>query len=96
MTMRFYIVTFDRDPNMSYKPFHDSFVKNREIRKWSHYIKSCYLIGTEMSAKELSSHFRSVAEAHKIPKRHLVLLIDLKEHYGWLPKDAWEWIRANS
>lgn len=96
MTMRYYIITFDRDANASYKPFHDAFVKHREINKWWHYIKSCYVIGTEMEISDLSSHFKSTAETHGIPVRHLVLRVNLDENQGWLPKDAWEWINANS
>src|SRR5438552_13190728 len=78
--------------SLDYKGFHDDFVKPQEILKWWHYMESLYIIGTEWSSQALSEHFHKTAQAHEIPIAHIVLEVNLRNHYGWLPKDAWEWI----
>ncbi len=91
--MKFYVVTFDRDPNAAYKAFHDAFTGDPRIKRYFHYIKSSYLIGTEMSAEQLSSHYTNTAQAHGLKTTHLVVAVDRSERFGLLPKDAWEWFR---
>lgn len=94
--MNFYIITFDRKPNASYKQFHDDLVASGQILKWWHYIKSSYIIGTDWTASELSKHFTNVAKANNIPTTHLVLEVNLQKRQGMLTKDAWKWIRDNA
>lgn len=91
--MNYYIVTFDRQPNVAYGPFHDAFVAHSGITRWWHYIKSSYLIGCDLSANELSDHFTSTAQSLNMKTTHLVLAVDLKRRQGMLPKDAWEWFK---
>jgi len=91
--LKYFIVSFDRPlvPSL-YAAFHNDFVANTRIRRWSHFIKSHYLIGTNMTARELSTHFRETALKHSVPTRHLVAAVDLRNVSGWMPKRAWEWI----
>ena len=91
--MNYYIVSFDRRPTAAYARFHTDFVAHPEIVRWCHYIKSSYLLGTDMSASDVSSHFRTTAKKHELPTRHIVLGIDLGNRAGWLPRGAWDWIR---
>src|SRR5690349_19282293 len=90
--MKFYIISFDRPQNGRYKEFHEDFIKHPDIRKWWHYIKSCYIIGTEMRGRQLSEHYQEIATKYGLPSSHLVLRVNLRGRYGWLPKRAWEWI----
>ncbi len=94
--MKFYIVTFDRQPTAQYREFHETFVKHPGIKRWWHYIKSSYIIGTEMNERELADHFTRSAEQHGLPATHLVVRVVLGESQGRLLKDAWEWIKKNS
>ena len=94
--MKYYVVFFDRQPNAAYSAFHKDFVAHPRIKKWWHYIKSAYLIGSDLSASELSKHARAVFEKHKIPNTHLVLAVDLKQRQGMLTEDAWKWFRENA
>ena len=94
--MKFYIVVFDRKPGAKYTEFHETFVKHQAITNWWHYIKSSYIIGTEMSENELADHFTRSAEQHGLPKTHLVVRVVLGESQGRLVKDAWDWIQKNS
>lgn len=78
--------------SFDYKGFHDDFIKPQEIRKWWHYMESLYIIGTDWSSQTLSEHFTKTAQAHGIPNTHIVLEVNLRSRFGWLPKDAWDWI----
>lgn len=93
--MKFYIVTFDREPETSYGKFHAAFVSNEAIIKWSHHIKSSYIIGTNMSADELSDHYAATAKSFGLPTTHLVLRVNLSDRQGYLPKSAWAWFKKN-
>lgn len=94
--INYYIVTFDRNPNLGYRAFHDAFVAHPQIKLWWHYIKSSYIIGTELEVGAISEHFTETAKRFGFPTTHLVLKVDLSKRQGMLVKDAWEWIRKNS
>lgn len=94
--MNFYIVTFDRQSNVSYKPFHNAFVEHPQFYRWWHYILSSYLIGSDLSADDISDHFTATAKSLGMRTTHLVLKVDLTQRQGMLPKDAWGWIKKNT
>ncbi len=61
----------------------------KEQGNWWHYMKPTWLIYTEKSPDE-------IVEALKphIQGRGRLLVVELKRPYqGYLPKDAWDWIR---
>lgn len=91
--MSYYMVTFDRKQTSNYRSFHDEFVKHPEFKNWWHYIKSCYIIETDLTANDISDHFTATAKASGIPTRHLVMSVDIAKRQGMLPKDAWGWFR---
>jgi len=94
--MKYYIVSYDRKGLPAYKAFHAAFVKYTGIKTWWHYIQSCYLIGTELTASDISDHFTKCANEAGIPTTHLVLKVDLTDRQGMLVKDAWAWIKKNA
>jgi hypothetical protein len=77
---------------LNYAGFHNDFIKPQEIHRWWHYMESLYIIGTDWSSQELSEHFTKTAQAHGIPALHIVLEVNLRSRFGWLHKDAWDWI----
>ena len=91
--MRYYIVSFDRRPTSQYAEFHSDFVAHSGIRRWCHFIKSSYILGTEMRASDVSTHFRTTAKKYGLPTRHIVLSVSLRDRAGWMPSGAWDWIR---
>lgn len=91
--MNYYIVSFDRRVNGQYRNFHDAFVAHAGIRRWAHHIKSSYIIGGDLTASEISKHFRATAKKHGLPTRHIVLRVDLSDRSGWASSSLWEWIR---
>ncbi len=91
--MKFYAVLYDRQPNIDYTQFHDSLVAHPRIRKWWHYLKSSYIIGTDISASELSTYVRECFDNASISNTHLVVKIDIRRRQGMLSKKAWEWFK---
>ena len=94
--MKYYIVTFDRIPGANYKAFHDDFVGHPKIKRWFHYIKSSYIVGTTFSANAISDHYAEIAKNHGIPNTHLVMKVVIEDRQGRLTKDAWEWLTKNT
>jgi hypothetical protein len=66
----------------------------RELKRshrWWHYLKSTWLIQTEESADELWERI-----APHIHRDDRVLIIEVRDNsQGWLPREAWAWVRAN-
>ena len=93
---KYYIITFDRDEEKSYKRFHDDFVAHPHIKKWFHYIKSSYIVFTTLSADEITDHFIKTSEKHGLPKDHLVINVNLRYRQGWVNEDAWAWLIRNT
>jgi hypothetical protein len=94
--MSMYVVIFDRDPAVTHRAFQDAFVAHPRIYNWWHYIKSAYLIRTDLNASELSDHYNRCARQTGISKTHLVIKLDPSDRQGMLVRDAWAWIRKNS
>ena len=94
--MNYFIISFDRQDDAPYKLFHDRFVGNPGIKKWSHYIKSSYIVGTENDVKWLSNHYSNTAQSCGMLQTHIALQVDLSERQGRLPKKAWEWFKNNT
>lgn len=90
MYRRAYILTFDRDDNLDYKKIHDKIINLPSVITWWHYIKSSYiLISDTNNASKLNSEILRV-----IPnKRFLLVEVNLKNRNGWLPNEAWYWIK---
>lgn len=58
---------------------------------WWHYLGSTWLVATHESAEDLWSRLRPNTD-----ENDLVLVIEVADDYaGWLPKEAWEWIREH-
>lgn len=60
---------------------------------WWHYLTNTWLISTRKSPKEL---FEALHPHIQTQAGDKVLITTLGEHWGWLPKDAWEWITKHT
>jgi hypothetical protein len=59
--------------------------------KWWHFLESTWLIATDEAPAQL---WKRVASA--IQKRDFLMIIEVRNNVsGWLPKEAWDWIRTN-
>jgi hypothetical protein len=91
--MRFYAVVFDRVADKSYGEFHEEFVGHPGITTWWHYVKSCYLVGTDMDAEGITDHFAAVAKKHGLPRTHLTIEVKLNSRQGYQTDQSWKWFR---
>jgi len=90
MYRKAYLLTFDRDDNRNYKVVHDKLINLPSVITWWHYIASCYiLISDTNTASKLTSEIVKVLPN----KRFLLVEINLNNRNGWLPVEAWTWIK---
>jgi hypothetical protein len=94
--MNYFILVFERDPLKSYREFHEDLIVHSQVKAWWHFVTSGYLIATEFTAQELSQHADQIFAQHGLPNLHLVLEVNLANHYGRLPKAAWDWIQEQA
>lgn len=63
--------------------------KIKALGPWMSYFNGFWLVETDKTAKEIYNTFAS-----EIPdKRILILEITIEDYWGWMPHDAWEWIK---
>ncbi len=88
-----YILVFDRDyKNFDYLKFHETIKKSKYIITWWHYIQSCYILISDLSADELSDKIIEL-----MPKnRFLLTQVNLNNSNGWLNEKAWDFIYRHS
>jgi hypothetical protein len=93
MFKKAYIINFDKGgvlDNFDYKKFHDTITTAKGIINWWHYLESSYIIITENNIT--ATNVSDFVGQHMKNKHFLVAELNLKNHNGWLPKEAWDWI----
>jgi len=83
------LITYDlKEPKQQYANF---FAEFQKTTKWWHYLESTWLVYTELTPKQWSDTL-----VPKIYDKDYLLIIEVTpSYYGWLPKDAWAWIKEN-
>jgi hypothetical protein len=91
-----YILVFDRDDNLDYVAIHKQITELPFLLNWFHYIRSSYILMTsEQSIHQLNEKVRGVLG----PDKHILLMkvsLENGNYDGWLPQDAWDWIREQN
>ncbi len=73
------------------KDYSDLYQTLKKAKKWWHYLDSTWLLVTDLSPKAWLEKIKPA-----IDENDFVLIIQVTNNYsGWLPKEAWEWIRDN-
>jgi hypothetical protein len=82
------LVTYDlKTPGRIYTTFYDTL---KSQGNWWHYLSTTWLIQTTKTPGQVYS-----ALAPHITTNDLILVLPVtKPCFGWLPKDAWDWINA--
>ena len=83
------IVTYDlKTPGWNYTAFYDAL---KAQGQWWHYLTSSWLIVTGKSPSDVYT-----ALAPHLPKSDRILVLPVKKPaFGYLPKEAWDWINLN-
>ena len=86
-----YLVTYDlnktgQDYDSVYKA-----IKDASTGVWWHFLESTWIIKTHLTIQQVTDKVKS-----KMDDNDSLLVIEVKNNYsGWLPKDAWEYLREN-
>jgi hypothetical protein len=82
------LVTYDlRTPMHNYNPFYEALQQQGD---WWHYLTFTWLIFTNKTAQTL---YNSIIP-HVTTKDSVFIVPVTKPYWGYLPKDAWDWINA--
>ncbi|MFN0190232.1 MAG: hypothetical protein ACKVQV_16155 [Bacteroidia bacterium] len=95
MANRAYMITMDKGgllDTFDYTKFHKSLTCAKGVISWWHYLQSTYIIIVSEKSNAASVGKFIINNAPK--KQFFVAKIDLNDHFGLLPKDAWDWINS--
>ena len=57
---------------------------------WWHYLDSTWLVDTSLNAQSIWDRL-----APHVDTNDLMLVVGItRDHQGWLPQDAWDWIKS--
>jgi hypothetical protein len=85
------VVTYDlKGPTGSYDGLYNAL---KQQGSWAHYITDTWLISTDKTPQQL---FDALLPHLNTKAKDYILITTLGAHWGWLPKDAWEWIKSHS
>jgi len=82
------LVTYDlKTPGKVYTSFYDTL---KMQGNWWHYLTSTWLIET----MKMPEQVYAALAPHLSTNDSILVLPVTKPSYGWLPKDAWDWINS--
>ena len=89
--MSVYLISYDlKRPGQSYPELYETL---KQASSWSHYLESVWLISTSESLEAWSQKIRA-----KIDANDSFLIVELsatQPYSGWLPQEAWDWIKEH-
>ena len=87
--MKAFSITYDlKVPGRNYEGLYNAI---KSCGKYWHYLDSTWIVVSNESSQQVWNML-----APNIDKSDFVLVIEVRRDcYGWLPKDAWDWINAN-
>jgi hypothetical protein len=95
MSYKTYIINFDRGglfDTFDYGKFHNSLTTAKGLINWWHYLESSYIIVTEQTTT--ATNVSDFVKNNMPNKYFIVVELKLDNHNGWLPREAWDWIKA--
>lgn len=78
-----------KQPGQEYEKLHK---KIEELGAWWHYLDSTYIVVCAKTPQQVFDHIQPALDSSSSV---LVLNVSNDAYAGWLPEDAWEWIRKN-
>ena len=89
--MNQYLITYDLN-NKSIKDYGSLFVALKSIGPWWHYLESTWIIKTNLTSAQIWDY---LAKHITTKDRLLIVRIDARDKWGWLPQEAWHWLDSN-
>lgn len=85
--MAVYLVTYAlNNPTKDYGELFAAIKKNST--HWWHYLPHVWIVNTEKTADQLAHNlFPFIEKADRLLVKRLA-----REHQGWLPREAWDWL----
>lgn len=85
--MSVYLITYDLNrPGQQYEALYEAI---KSFGAWWHYLDSTWLVQTSLSAQSVWNRLEPAFD-----KNDRILISALStDRQGWLPEDAWKWIR---
>lgn len=88
--MNKYLITYDLK-NKSIKSYEPLYTAIKSIGSWWHYLDSTWIVKSNLS----SSQIWNTLGQHMLKNDHiLVVKIDTLDKWGWLPREAWNWLNT--
>ena len=86
-----YLVSYDlvKSSERDYTPVYEAI---KAIGPWWHYLESTWIIHTRQDVNYVVDAIHAVMRKGD---RLLVVQIDNQNRNGWLPREAWDWIRTH-
>ena len=86
-----YLISYDliKSAERDYTPVYEAI---KSIGPWWHYLESSWIVNTENDVNYVVDTIHAVMRQGD---RLLVVQVDNQSRNGWLPKDAWDWIRTH-
>lgn len=86
-----YVISYDPTKGIP-SNFHNAIQNSNYISTWWHYLPSTYIVVSTHAASTIQDELCA-----KVPgQQFLIIKADSSAFGGWLPKDAWEWIRQHT
>ncbi len=87
--MPVYCVSYDlKGPNRDYESLIEAL---QSEGRWWRFLESTWLISTDETPSDLWKRLSPT-----ITRKDCILIIEVRNNaQGWLPREAWEWIRNN-
>lgn len=85
------LITYDlKQPDRNYEALYESIKQCGTT--WWHYLDSIWLVRTELNPSQCYDRIRP-----NIDENDSMFIVEItgQQRQGWLPKDAWEWIKNN-
>ncbi len=86
---KIYLMVFDRNNLFDYQLLHEFIKSSYNIKDWWHYMQSSYILVSPLNANDLADNLMTRFGN----RRFLLVQITPGNYQGWLPEDAWKWIR---
>lgn len=93
MNRKAFIIVYNKDglfDGFDYTKFHNILTRAAGVINWWHYIDNAYIIIT--SKTTTATNISNFIRQNMPNKNFIVSELNLKNHDGWLPQEAWDWI----